>query len=538
MEFDTDLLNYMTTEEKSELSALLDAASTTDVKWEPLPGPQTMAYESQANIIGFGGAAGGGKTDLAVGKSITQHRKVAIFRVNGTELLGILDRFVEIIGSRNGYNGKDNVWRMKRHDGVPVQIEFGSFPNLGDEKKYQGRPHDLLVFDEAANMREQQVRFLIGWLRTTVKGQKKTALLAFNPPTTPEGRWIVQYFAPWLDDKHPNPALPGEIRWFGTYEGRDIEVEDGREFVIKDGGPCYDFNRSDYKKEEIVQPLSRTFIPSRITDNPYLLGTGYMATLQAMPEPLRSQMLNGDFKAGMQDDAMQVVPTAWVEIAQARWKAPAVKAPMDSVGADIAGCSPGNSGRDDTVIARRHVMWFDEPIRYKSRECPDGPTVAGFIIAATRDEAPQHIDLFGVGSQPYGHLMKCNQQVMGVNFGDKSYGMDAQTGKMPFFNLRSELWWRMREALDPTANNGIALPPDKKLLRDLTAATWDFSTGKIRVCSRDDIIDKTGESPDTGTAYILALIDTPKQRDVRRHMGDRERARGHDPFAALNQGVW
>ena len=43
------------------------------------------------------------------------------------------------------------------------------------------------------------------------------------------------------------------------------------------------------------QPQSRTFIPSRISDNPHLMGTGHMATLQAMPEPLRSQMLNGDF---------------------------------------------------------------------------------------------------------------------------------------------------------------------------------------------------------------------------------------------------
>lgn len=53
--------------------------------------------------------------------------------------------------------------------------------------------------------------------------------------------------------------------------------------------------RPDYKPEQIVTPQSRTFIPSRISDNPYLLGTGYLSQLQSLPEPLRSQMLNGDF---------------------------------------------------------------------------------------------------------------------------------------------------------------------------------------------------------------------------------------------------
>jgi hypothetical protein len=39
------------------------------------PGPQTMAYESKADIVGYGGAAGGGKTDLACGSIITRTRK-------------------------------------------------------------------------------------------------------------------------------------------------------------------------------------------------------------------------------------------------------------------------------------------------------------------------------------------------------------------------------------------------------------------------------------------------------------------------------
>ncbi len=489
-EFDPALLQYLTPQELAELDTLLTTDKTI---WRPLPGPQTLAYQSEADIIGYGGAAGGGKTDLACGKSLTQHRKVGIFRLNGTELTGVIDRFTELIGDRKGYNGQDKIWRTVRTDGVPVQLEFGSFPNPGDEKKYQGRPHDLLVFDEAANQREAAVRFLLGWLRTTVPGQRCQALMTFNPPTTAEGRWNIQFFAPCLDKKHPNPAKPGELRWFATIDGKDIEVESGEAFE---------------HNGEMIQPLSRTFIPSRISDNPYLMGTGYMATLQSLPEPLRSQMLNGDFEAGMEDDPWQVIPTAWVESAQARWTLPDKLATMDSLGIDVA-----RAGKDSTIIARRHGMWFDKPLVYPGSATPDGPTVAGLAIAAQRDRAVMHID------------------VIGVNVAEAATGFD-QSGRLKFKNLRSQLWWRMREALDPTNNTGICLPPDPALLADLCAPTWKLVGSTIAVASREDIIDKIGRSPDYGSAYVLALMDTPKRSLIEALGGGRSR-KEHDPYAGI-----
>jgi hypothetical protein len=506
--FDPALLAYLTDEERAELDSLLTSDKTL---WRPLPGPQTIAYESQADIIGYGGAAGGGKTDLACGKALTSHRKVGIFRLNGTELTGVLDRITELLGGRNGYNGKDNIWRTRRVDGVPIQVEFGSFPNPDDEKKYQGRPHDLLVFDEAANMRESAVRFLLGWLRTTVPGQKCQALLTFNPPTTAEGRWIIQFFAPWLDKKHPNPAEPGELRYFATVDGKDVEVDSGKPFT---------------HNGEVITPLSRTFIPSRISDNPYLMGTGYMAQLQSLPEPLRSQMLYGDFQAGMEDDPWQVVPTAWAEAAMARWKRPDKLAPMDSMGVDVA-----RGGKDNTIIARRHDMWFDEPLAYPGTATPDGPTIAGLVVSALRDRAPIHIDVIGVGSSPYDFLNEMNQQVLGVNVAESALGLD-KSGRLRFKNQRSELWWRMREALDPANNTGIALPPDQRLLVDLCAPTWKLVGQTVAVASREEILDKIGRSPDYASAYCLALMDTPK-RSIMHELGRYNEREEHDPYSKL-----
>lgn len=499
--FDPSLIAYLTPEELAQIDQLLNDPSR--VFW-PLPGPQLMAYNSKADLIGYGGAAGGGKSFLAIGKALTQHRKVMILRREATQLTGIIDDMTTLLGSRDGYNGQERIWRLP--DGR--QIEFGSVPNLGDEARYQGRPHDLLVFDEAANFLEVQVRFLLGWLRTTIPGQRCQALLTFNPPTTAEGRWITAFFGPWLDKAHPNPAQPGELRWFAMVDGKEIEVPTDEPF--QHGG-------------DTIKPMSRTFIPSRISDNPYLMGTGYMATLQAMPEPLRSQMLYGDFRAGIEDDPWQVIPTAWVEAAQARWTRPERLAPMDSVGVDVA-----RGGRDSTVIARRHGMWFDVPLAYPGDVTPDGPKVAGLTIAAARDGAVQHVDVIGVGASPYDFLKAARQQVVGVNVSEAATRTD-RSGRLRFRNLRSQLWWAMREALDPTANTGIALPPDPRLLADLCAPTWDMAGTTIVVASREEIIDRIGRSPDYGSAYVLALMDTPKIATIEA-LGGRKSRLDYNPY--------
>lgn len=501
-------LTKLTDEEREELDDLI----ATDEPWTPLAGPQAMAYESEADVVGYGGAAGGGKTHLAIGLALTRHQRVAIFRQNGTELTAIVDDIEEIVGSRDAYNGSDKIWRMPRYDGVPLQIELGSFPAPGMETRYRGRPHDLLVFDEASEMREVAVKFLMGWLRTTDRNQRCRALLCFNPPTSVEGRWILGYFAPWLDKKHPNPAQPGELRWFAVKDGVELEVDDATPFTH--GG-------------ELITPTSRTFVPSRITDNPYLMGTGYLRQLQSMPEPLRSQLLYGDFHAGVEDDPWQVVPTAWVEAAMARWT-PQVKLPiMDSIGVDVA-----MRGADNTVLARRHGMWFDKPIVYRGDQCPDGATIAGYVVAAVRDKAVIHIDLFGVGAQPFGHLMGVGQQVIGCNVGEPARGI-AKDGRVQFRNWRSELWWRMREALDPNANTGICLPPDKNLLADLCTPKWKLTGSAIQVQGRQEIMEKLGKSPDYASAYILGLLDTPKRSAMIALGASNRRSREYDPYSDI-----
>ena len=58
-------IQALTPEQRREMDAILMAGDAP--KWVPQPGPQQQAFESQADILFYGGAAGGGKTDLLLG---------------------------------------------------------------------------------------------------------------------------------------------------------------------------------------------------------------------------------------------------------------------------------------------------------------------------------------------------------------------------------------------------------------------------------------------------------------------------------------
>src|SRR4051794_27511302 len=56
-----NLLARLTPTERTELDTLLGLNPASQPLWRPLPGPQTQALLSQADVTGFGGAAGGAK---------------------------------------------------------------------------------------------------------------------------------------------------------------------------------------------------------------------------------------------------------------------------------------------------------------------------------------------------------------------------------------------------------------------------------------------------------------------------------------------
>lgn len=491
-------LQRATPEERAEIMALLEADMQARV-WRAQVGRQSEAADSDADITGYGGAAGGGKTDLIAGLALTEHQRSAIFRREKAQTEGIVQRLTEILGSSDGYNSQKSIWRTTVAN-VPRLIELGGLDNPDDHLRWQGRPHDLKAIDEATECREGQVRFVLGWNRTSDPNQRTRGLLTFNPPTTIEGRWVIDFFGPWLNETHPNPAKPGEIRWVTTIGGKDVWVEGSEPFVIFKGEPLYDFDHSDFGPEKIIRPMSRTFIPSRVTDNYFYVRTGYIQTLQSMPEPLRSQMLSGDFNAGVEDDEWQVIPTAWITAAMDRWEPRDAKGSMDTLG-----CDPAMGGKDKFVLSPRHGTWFDQLIRIPGVEVPDGQTGAALVVKHRRDRAVVCIDVIGWGSSTLNMLEENSVQCQKVNGAYGSNEISEGSG-LRFANYRSEITWRMREALDPNAKQPVALPPDSALKADLAAYKWKMTKAGIQVRSKEEMKAELGRSPDDGDAVIMANI--------------------------------
>jgi hypothetical protein len=508
--------------EASRAQVTKDALEATKhLKWIPSPGPQTDGYFSQADVLLFGGEPGGGKSQLLLGLAFNCHRRSLIMRRQYTNLGALTDEAIKINGSRDGYNGSPPPKLRFQREGKDCLIEFGAAARPGDEQDWQGNPHDLIGFDEGTQFLKDQVRFLMGWLRSVEPGQRCRVVIATNPPMDAEGLWIVAMFAPWLDDRHPNPAKPGELRWFITdADGKDVEV-DGPEAVIVSGKP--------------VKPLSRTFIPSAVSDNPFLASTDYQSKLDAMIEPYRSILL-GKFKASIKDDAFQVIPTSWIRAAQERWTPkPPAGVPMCAIGVDVA-----QGGEDETVLACRYDGWFAPLLSFPGKQTPFGKDVAGLVVSNRRQDAKVIIDMGGgYGGAALEHLKENlgTDAVYGYKGAEASVRRTVDK-QLPFTNKRSEAYWRLREALDPSQVGGspIMLPEDTALVADLTSPRFEVTSRGIKVESKEDVVDRLGRSPDRGDAVVMSWFQGPKAvTDLPQWRADQKLNRHRAP--AVNLGT-
>lgn len=506
----TERLGVMTPEDKSALVQDALSASAGQM-WVPNPGPQTDAYFCDADELFYGGAAGGGKTDLSVGLSLTTHKRSLVLRRTNKEASKLFDRYRDIIGHRDGWNGQDSVWRFP--DGRIIDI--GGCQMEDDKQKYKGTPHDLIVFDEVSDFSETQYTFITIWNRSADANQRCRVVAAGNPPTRPEGYWVVKYWAPWLDPTHPNPAKPGELRWFVA--GNEV---DGPGPHLLDG--------------KMVRARSRSFIPARLSDNPDLAATNYDSVLASLPEALRMAYREGRFDIEAQDDIWQAIPTDWVREAQARWtdKAPA-GVPMCAMGVDVA-----QGGPDQTVIAIRHDGWFAPLIVTPGAKTPLGSDVAGLVMSKRRDGAKVIIDVGGgFGADAHGHL-KANQIDSVPYMGVKPSVRRTTDRQLRYANIRTEAYWGFRSALNPDQAGGspIMLPNDRELLADLTSVRYHETPGGIGLEAKKDLIKRIGRSTDRGDSVVMCWWSGAKMvSDWQKWQSMKDRTLGRAPQVIMRK---
>jgi hypothetical protein len=480
-------LGVLPAKDRAELVQLAKDA-TRDLKWIPNPGPQTDAYFSPADVLLYGGEPGGGKSQLLLGLAFNCHQRSLIMRRQYGDLDRLIEDALKIHGGRDGFNGSPPP-RLRISD--KQIINFRAAQRVGDEHGTMGQGRDLLGVDEATHFAESQIRFLMGWVRSEDPTQRCRTILATNPPLTAEGLWVNKMFAPWLDPNYPFPAKAGELRWV-------VSDEDGNDEWV--GGP------SDTRevRGKSIRPTSRTYIPSSVKDNPFYAATDYERQLDALPEPYRS-LLMGGFRTSFKDADFQVIPTSWIEQAQARWKPDGYKEfAMTAMGFDPAG-----GGADAAALAFRHGGWYGELVTAKGDETADGAAAAATVFKYRKNNAPVVVDVGGgYGGAVTVYMKENGFTVVGFN-GASSSSSNTIDKQLAFQNKRAEAWWKFRESLDPNQQGGsaVALPPDNELKADLAAPTYSVGTRGIQIESKDELRKRLGRSPGKGDAVVMCLSE-------------------------------
>lgn len=496
-----DILNRINGLPEEAVQELMAERAKAAPVWVPNPGAQTDAYFSKADLLLYGGQAAGGKSDLGLGLAFTAHQRSLILRRKYANLSALTERAIQINGSRNGYNGSSPPL-LRTADGRFIQ--FGANQHPGDEEDWQGHPFDLKYADEGVQFLESQIRFHMGWLRSTTPGQRTRMVIGSNPPISAEGDWLIGMFRPWLDLTHPRPAKIGELRWYVTADdGTDLEVPESDLNRDSEGRRIHKFMKN--KEGKPLMASSRSFISAKLSDNPFLVNTDYAAKLDSLPEPLRSAIRDGNFMAVRSDAEFQVIPTDWVVAAQARWRPDG----HEGIAMTAMALDPAGGGKDSEVLIWRHGHWFAEPIKAQGEKTAGSQSAAAAIFLNRRDGAPVVVDSGG------GYAGAVTQRLVDnsipyIRFhGSGASSARTLDAKLPFENKRAETWWKFREALDPSQAGGskIALPPSPTLRADLTAPTYLARAldqkGVIQIEAKEDLKKRLGRSPDEGDACVM-----------------------------------
>jgi hypothetical protein len=211
--------------------------------------------------------------------------------------------------------------------------------------------------------------------------------------------------------------------------------------------------------------------------------------------------VEGEFYSSDEDG---VIPLSWVELANERWKAWDEAGRPTPTGIATCGVDVARTGADKTVIGLRLGNTITE-LRRASREDTMQTTgrVKGVLTANTSMTAV--VDVIGIGAGVVDRLREMHMPVEAFNASEGTSRRDKST-EMGFVNCRSAAWWALREMLDPSSGDDVALPPDDRLTGDLTTPHFKVTSGgRIQVESKDEIRKRLGRSTDDGDTAVMAF---------------------------------
>ena len=253
----------------------------------PQEGPQTKFLASDADIVIYGGAAGGGKS-VALAMELVRNCNVKdstsiVFRRIADQLEGeggIWDLALEIF-PRYKATMKDSKPRIASFPSGAT-VRFSHMQHEKDRHNHQGKAYSLICFDEVQHFTKKQFTYLM--TRNRSKGECEIlpyVRCTCNPVSKHDktGGWLRELIDWWIGD-----------------EGYPIEERDGvkRYYIVENDE--YKWVDEDWQGEEGHVPTSITFIASKLSDNPAMKNPKkYMSTLLNGSDLDKEQLLNGNW---------------------------------------------------------------------------------------------------------------------------------------------------------------------------------------------------------------------------------------------------
>lgn len=276
------------------------------VEIRPQPGPQTAFLSCSADIIIFGGAAGGGKT-YALLLEFLRHLhnnkfNGIVFRRNSKQIRnpgGLWDTSLILYSSIGGLP-KSTTLEWKFEEGLKVKFDHLEYDHT--VLSYQGAQIPAIFFDELTHFSESQFWYMASRLRS-VSGVPGYMRATTNPD--PDS-WVRKFIDWWIGpDGLAIPERSGVIRWFYKI-GDNIEWADSKEEL-----------HAKYGHGPEVQPKSLTFILSKLEDNKILMDKDptYLSNLLSMNRVDRMRLYGANWN--VRPSAGMLFQREWFEVVDA-----------------------------------------------------------------------------------------------------------------------------------------------------------------------------------------------------------------------------
>lgn len=281
------------------------------VEIRPQPGPQTRFLSSPADIVIYGGAAGGGKSWGLLLEPLRHKDKPGfggvIFRRERPMITnegGLWDESQSLYPSALGIpNLSDLFWKFPSNS----SIGFAAIQHDKDVLKWQGSQIPFLGFDELTHFTERQFFYMLSRNRSARANVRSYVRATTNPDAD---SWVRQFVDWWIDPEtgYPIKKRDGVIRylvrdndmnhWF------DTRAEAAAAFPELAGRFGLGFCKSV------------TFIRADVFDNPALLekDPGYLANLLAQGSVDRDRLLRGNWN--VKAAAGKVYSRDWFELVE------------------------------------------------------------------------------------------------------------------------------------------------------------------------------------------------------------------------------